>query len=138
VCHKKIDTDFEALKPYVCNSGLCAYQYYSLNFGPSLEVSNLYCSTSQWLFYRVNQYDICKNTEMVDLLVSLAYSAAAGGALDEPLPRGLSLKVPNLNPTTGELTDNSLRDFDTLDITEMRLVIKYLIDALPPVWVSLS
>ncbi|KAJ8597247.1 hypothetical protein M405DRAFT_587353 [Rhizopogon salebrosus TDB-379] len=115
VCHKKIDTDFEALKPYVCNSGLCAYQYYSLNFGPSLE------------------YDICKNTEMVDLLVSLAYSAAAGGALDEPLPRGLSLKVPNLNPTTGELTDNSLRDFDTLDITEMRLVIKYLIDALPPI-----
>ena len=44
VCHKGIGNDFEALKPYVCNSGLCAYQYYSLNFGPSLEVSDLYFS----------------------------------------------------------------------------------------------
>ena len=25
VCHKKLDTNFEALKPYVCSSGLCAY-----------------------------------------------------------------------------------------------------------------
>ena len=38
VCHNKLNTDFEALKPYVCDSKLCAYQYYSLNRGPSLEV----------------------------------------------------------------------------------------------------
>ncbi|OAX33300.1 hypothetical protein K503DRAFT_786591, partial [Rhizopogon vinicolor AM-OR11-026] len=113
VCHKALDNDFEALKPYVCNSGLCAYQYYSLNIGPSLE------------------YDICKNTEMVDLLVSLAYVAAAMDALDEPLPRGLSLKIPNI--VHGKIVDNSLRDFDTLSVAEMRLSIKNLIDTLPPI-----
>ena len=39
VCHNKLNTDYVALKPYVCGSKLCAYQYYSLNHGPSLEVS---------------------------------------------------------------------------------------------------
>ncbi|KAG1769061.1 hypothetical protein EV702DRAFT_1181859 [Suillus placidus] len=96
VCHKKLDTVFEALKPYVCDSGLCAYQYYSLNFGPSLE------------------YDICKNTEMVDLLVSLAYVAAAEQVLDEPLPRGLLLKVPD------PVHKDPLRDFDSLAIQDMK------------------
>ncbi|KAG0696497.1 hypothetical protein DFH29DRAFT_984602 [Suillus ampliporus] len=109
VCHKKLDTNFEALKPYVCNSGLCAYQYYSLNFGPSLE------------------YDICKNTEMVDLLVSLAYVAAAENNLDEPLPRGLALKVPD--PVHGK----PMCDFDTLDVGEMRSTITQLINTLPPI-----
>lgn len=109
VCHKKLDTLFEALKPYVCDSGLCAYQYYSLNFGPSLE------------------YDICKNTEMVDLLVSLTYVAAAEQVLDEPLPRGLSLKVPDPNDKY------SMRDFDSLAVSEMRIAIMQLIDTLPPI-----
>ncbi|KAG1868338.1 hypothetical protein DFJ58DRAFT_858928 [Suillus subalutaceus] len=109
VCHKKLDTVFEALKPYVCNSGLCAYQYYSLNFGPSLE------------------YDICKNTEMVDLLVSLAYVAAAEQVLDEPLPRGLLLKVPD------PVYQNPMRDFDSLAVNEMRTAIVQLINTLPPI-----
>lgn len=38
VCHDKLDTDYVALKPYVCNSKLCSYRYYSLNHGPSVEV----------------------------------------------------------------------------------------------------
>lgn len=38
VCHNRLQSDYEALKPYVCESKLCAYQYYSLNKGPSLEV----------------------------------------------------------------------------------------------------
>ncbi|KAG1726823.1 hypothetical protein EDB19DRAFT_1751380 [Suillus lakei] len=109
VCHKKLDTEFEALKPYVCDSGLCAYQYYSLNFGPSLE------------------YDICKNTEMVDLLVSLAYAAAAEQVLDEPLPRGLLLKVPD------PVHKHPMRDFDTLTVNEMRTTIMQLINTLPPI-----
>ncbi|KIK41799.1 hypothetical protein CY34DRAFT_24232 [Suillus luteus UH-Slu-Lm8-n1] len=109
VCHKKLNTVFEALKPYVCDSGLCAYQYYSLNFGPSLE------------------YDICKNTEMVDLLVSLAYVAAAEQVLDEPLPRGLSLKVPDA------FNNGLMRDFDSLAVNEMRAAIVQLIDTLPPI-----
>lgn len=38
VCHTKLDAEYEPLKPYVCASKLCAYQYYQLNMGPSLEV----------------------------------------------------------------------------------------------------
>jgi ubiquitin-conjugating enzyme E2 Q len=38
VCHERIDAAYEPLKPYVCASKLCEYQYYNLNMGPSLEV----------------------------------------------------------------------------------------------------
>ena len=38
VCHNKLNTDFEVLKPYVCDSKLCSYQFYAFNRGPSLEV----------------------------------------------------------------------------------------------------
>lgn len=38
VCHNKIESEYEALKPYVCGSKLCEYQYYQLSMGPSLEV----------------------------------------------------------------------------------------------------
>lgn len=41
VCHNKLSNDFEALKPYVCDSKLCAYRYYTLNQGPSLEAGPL-------------------------------------------------------------------------------------------------
>ena len=50
------------------------YQYYSLNFGPSLEVSDFSLEISSALLI---DSDICKNTEMVDLLDSLAHVAAA-------------------------------------------------------------
>jgi ubiquitin-conjugating enzyme E2 Q len=73
---------------------------------------------------------------MVDLLVSLAYVAAVMGTLDEPLPRGLSLKVPDI--VDGKAVDDSWHDFDTLTAQEMRLSIRNLIDTLPPVRISLS
>ncbi|KAH7925790.1 hypothetical protein BV22DRAFT_408192 [Leucogyrophana mollusca] len=112
VCHRKLNTQYEALKPYVCESNLCAFQYYSLNLGPSLE------------------YDICTNTETVDLLVALAYTAAADGVLDEPLPRGLALRVP----LAVESADaDGLYDFDKLDLLRMRQAIAQLIDSLPPI-----
>lgn len=64
---------------------------------------------------------------MVDLLVSLAYVAAAEQVLDEPLPRGLSLKVPDA------FNNGLMRDFDSLAVNEMRAAIVQLIDTLPPV-----
>lgn len=64
---------------------------------------------------------------MVDLLVSLTYVAAAEQVLDEPLPHGLSLKVPDPNDKY------SMRDFDSLAVSEMRIAIVQLIDTLPPV-----
>jgi ubiquitin-conjugating enzyme E2 Q len=64
---------------------------------------------------------------MVDLLVSLAYVAAAEQVLDEPLPRGLSLKVPDA------FNIGLMHDFDSLPANEMRAAIVQLIDTLPPV-----
>ncbi len=40
------------------------------------------------------QYEIIHNPQTVDLLVSLTYSAAAEGVLDEPFPVGMGLRVP--------------------------------------------
>ncbi|KAA8914468.1 hypothetical protein FN846DRAFT_926303 [Sphaerosporella brunnea] len=76
VCHNKVSTDFEALKPYVCSSPLCLYQYMSLGFGPSIE------------------YEIVSQPAVVDLLVSFCYTAAKAGRL-ETFPDGMDLKVPS-------------------------------------------
>lgn len=140
VCHNKLDTDFEALKPYVCESKLCAYQYYSLNRGPSLE------------------YEIVHNPKTVDLLVSIAHSAASEQAIDEPLPIGMGLRVPLPDqskfpdvlsqaasspllvnttsiPTTSSIVKGSdgLCDFDDLTLPMMRYTITQLIDSLPSI-----
>lgn len=40
------------------------------------------------------QYEILHNPQTVDLLVSIAYAAAAEGVIDEPLPVGMALRVP--------------------------------------------
>lgn len=42
VCHNRLQSDYEALKPYVCDSKLCTYQYYTFNRGPSLEVESVH------------------------------------------------------------------------------------------------
>ncbi|KAJ7163657.1 hypothetical protein C8R46DRAFT_1279120 [Mycena filopes] len=59
-----------------CDRPLCTYQYYAHNRGASLE------------------YEIIQNPGTVDMLVSLTYSFAADGALDEALPVGMALRVP--------------------------------------------
>ncbi|KAG7093449.1 hypothetical protein E1B28_007127 [Marasmius oreades] len=145
VCHRRLETDYEALKPYVCGAKLCAYQYYTLNQGPSLE------------------YEIIHNPRSVDLLVSLTYSAAVEGGLDDPLPVGLGLQVPEpdiskvsdaptpmpaiaiagmplaqstpsaqsvLNEVVS-LKDVPLHDFDSLGLKQMRASVAQLIDSLP-------
>jgi ubiquitin-conjugating enzyme E2 Q len=76
VCHSKVSTDFEALKPYVCSNPLCLYQYMSLGFGPSIE------------------YEIVSQPSVVDLLVSFCYTAGKANKL-ETFPDGMDLKVPS-------------------------------------------
>ncbi|RDB28698.1 hypothetical protein Hypma_015532 [Hypsizygus marmoreus] len=143
VCHNKLNSAFEALKPYVCDSKLCAYQYYSLNRGPSLE------------------YEIIHNPQTVDLLVSIAHSAASEGVMEEPLPTGLGLRVPVPDPTKAREVPNvpqyfiqpnatvpttvpvsaeniargldGLCDFDDLSIPMMRASIVEMIDSLPAI-----
>ncbi|KAJ2925630.1 hypothetical protein H1R20_g11464, partial [Candolleomyces eurysporus] len=142
VCHNKLGADYEALKPYVCDSTLCSYQYYSLNRGPSLE------------------YEISHNPKTVDLLVSIAYVAAVEGAMDDPLPVGMGLRVPfpaNIpagayvpkvnyyHPTTSanqvqpvqeaelQAGPDGLVEFDELSKIQMRAAISKLIDTLPSI-----
>ncbi|KAF3918740.1 hypothetical protein AA313_de0210163 [Arthrobotrys entomopaga] len=81
VCHNKIEANFEALKPYVCNKPLCLYQYMALGFGPSME------------------YEILDQPSVIDLLISFCWVSAAQGKLSE-FPTGLK--------TTQELTVDSV------------------------------
>ncbi|KAF8523448.1 hypothetical protein BU17DRAFT_43697 [Hysterangium stoloniferum] len=135
VCHRKIATNFEALKPYVCDDKLCTYQYFALNFGPSIE------------------YEICTNPKVVDLLVSLTYVSANEGQLSEGLPIGLGLRVPppKALPTAvvtyactkqqpqalsvGELPTgpDGMVEFDALNLPLMQAAIVEMLNRLPPI-----
>lgn len=87
VCHCKVETDFEALKPYVCSKPLCLYQYMSLGFGPSIE------------------HEIMTQPHVVDLLMSFCYTSASYQKL-RYLPTGMALMVPSpsLVPQTSMLS----------------------------------
>ena len=76
VCHCRIGTDWEALMPYVCDKGLCLYQYMALGFGPRLE------------------HAIMTQPYVVDLLVSFCYASVSGQALKD-FPIGMDLMVPH-------------------------------------------
>ncbi|KAI6096682.1 hypothetical protein EDD16DRAFT_1671551 [Pisolithus croceorrhizus] len=116
ICHKRLENDtYGSLKPYVCTSNLCIFQYYTLNFGPSLE------------------YEVATNTETVDLLVSLVYVAAAEGALEEPFPHGMGLRVPVPTGSTVIVDDDGLCAFDALPVHEMCSAITALLNVLPPI-----
>ncbi|TKA79464.1 hypothetical protein B0A55_04215 [Friedmanniomyces simplex] len=75
VCHRKLDTELEAIKPYVCDQSLCLYQYMTLGFGPSIE------------------HEVLTQPKVVDLLVSFCYSSASATRLRD-FPDGLALMVP--------------------------------------------
>ncbi|KAK4142983.1 uncharacterized protein C8A04DRAFT_12805 [Dichotomopilus funicola] len=93
-CHRRTEEDFGALRPYVCSSPLCLFQYMTMGFGPSIE------------------HEILTEPYVVDLLVSLCYAAAqpgkhmyrASASLTgqdiklslRTLPVGLHFKVPDL------------------------------------------
>ncbi|KXT00322.1 hypothetical protein AC578_6467 [Pseudocercospora eumusae] len=74
VCHRKLNSEVEAIKPYVCDDSLCLYQYMSLGLGPSIE------------------HELIAQPYTVDLLVSFCYSSALARKLKD-FPDGLSLTV---------------------------------------------
>ena len=82
VCHRRTETTFEALKPFVCSKPLCLYQYMQLGFGPSIE------------------YEITTQPYVVDLLISFAWASAQSVAMKE-LPLGMNLMVPPVNLMSG-------------------------------------
>ena len=86
---------------------------------------------SRWSVLRpepFSQYEICHNLPTVDLLVSLAYSAAAGGVLEDPLPVNLGLRVkpPKTSTSAPGPGADGLCDFDALDIVGVRIIFPLL------------
>ena len=108
-CHRRLDKELEALRPYVCSDPLCLFQYMAMGFGPSIE------------------HEVLTEPYVVDLLVSLCYAAIQPcGQRQRPLimppvaqnphiadstpaevqlpirslPVGLRLMVPNLSGTS--------------------------------------
>ncbi|KAI8819192.1 uncharacterized protein EV422DRAFT_535429 [Fimicolochytrium jonesii] len=73
VCHKRTLSDFEPLKPYVCSADLCTHQFLQLGLGPSIEL------------------EVMHHPDVVDLLVSLAYTAALSSSLT-PFPHGVGVE----------------------------------------------
>jgi len=88
VCHDKIQNDFEAMKPYVCDSPLCLYQYMSLGFGPKIES------------------EILTQPTVVDLLVSFCYSTAEAARL-KVFPIGMNILVPSESSHQARYSDSA-------------------------------
>ncbi|KAH8899592.1 hypothetical protein GQ53DRAFT_836607 [Thozetella sp. PMI_491] len=96
-CHQKLDNEFGAIRPYVCENPLCLFQYQSFGLGSSIE------------------HEIITQPYAVDLLVSLCYTSIQKQAIIRPLgrsegvgrlgypirdfPVGLNFLVPNLETT---------------------------------------
>lgn len=75
VCHRKLESEVEAIKPYVCGADLCLFQYMAMGMGPSIE------------------HEIIAQPYVVDLLISFCYSQAYARRLKD-YPNGLALMVP--------------------------------------------
>lgn len=75
ICFRKMSDELQAIKPYVCDSELCLYQYMSLGFGPSIE------------------HEILSQPKVVDLLVSFCYTSVYARKLSD-FPSGLRFMVP--------------------------------------------
>jgi ubiquitin-conjugating enzyme E2 Q len=97
VCHRKLQYQLEAVKPYVCDNPLCLYQYMTFNFGPSLE------------------HEILTQPYVVDLLVSFCYSTATEFALRE-FPSGLGLRVPVVGGEDSKPTMEVRLKTDTMEL----------------------
>jgi ubiquitin-conjugating enzyme E2 Q len=95
VCHRRVEGNYEALKPYVCDDKLCLFQYMSLGYGPNIE------------------HEIISQPNVADLLISFCFAALQGAPQlrssyvpgSSPVarvcglrefPNGLSLLVPNV------------------------------------------
>lgn len=85
-CHRRLDKEFEAMKPFVCPDPLCLFQYITMGFGPSVE------------------HEVLTQPYVVDLLVTLCYASVQPENLGyAPRPPGASTKKSNF----------PIRDFPT-------------------------
>ncbi|UKZ92377.1 uncharacterized protein TrAFT101_007337 [Trichoderma asperellum] len=127
VCHQRLEDEFEALKPYVCASPLCTYQFVTLGLGASIE------------------HEIIHNPYVVDILISFFASALAHPKSMRQYPTGLNLKSVDTgskaNPSQHSVAEacffeRSIR-FDPTDYSKHRSIkagdtILVVIDGLEP------
>lgn len=85
VCSRRLEHNWEALKPYVCSNDLCLFQYLSLGLGSSIE------------------HEIIHAPYVVDILVSFLYSALANYTARE-LPTGLHINSVCLDISAAQNT----------------------------------
>lgn len=120
-CHRRLDKEFEALKPFVCPDPLCLFQYITMGFGPSIE------------------HEIITQPYVVDLLVTLCYASIQNipGLAPTPapwtpvanypirdFPTGLRLKVP-LTAQTAEDAEYSKAAFKvSVDLDQSQITVK--------------
>lgn len=106
-----------ALKPFVCESSLCLYQYLNLGLGLSIE------------------QEIITNASVVDLLAQLAYVSAKEGRMKaEAFPNGLGLEVPATKTDGTWKKGDAVDDFDSLESDlERQTGVASLILELPPI-----
>ncbi|RYP26214.1 hypothetical protein DL768_011779 [Monosporascus sp. mg162] len=111
ICHRRVEGNFEALKPYVCDHSLCLFQYMSLGFGPSINS------------------EIINQPHVVDLLISFCYASLTPGTHGKPrireYPTGLSLNVPNVRK---DISQSALGVAESYPLTSTNGVI--LVDPL--------
>ncbi|KAH7040159.1 uncharacterized protein B0I36DRAFT_310070 [Microdochium trichocladiopsis] len=90
ICQRRLDTDFESLKPYVCGKPLCLYQYMTLGFAPNVE------------------HEILNQPYVVDLLVSFCHLSLLEDGMGKigmrQYPVGLGLRVPRIRKRRGPTT----------------------------------
>lgn len=122
-CHRKVNKEFEALKPYVCEDPLCLFQYITMGFGPSIE------------------HEILSQPYVVDLLVTLCYSSIQEQFNNQGMypirdfPAGLRLKVASMPPLLRQVPHRqpvgmqSQPNTEAQDDTELRgKPVKVLVD----------
>ncbi|KAH8175449.1 poly(ADP-ribose) polymerase catalytic domain-containing protein [Sarocladium implicatum] len=97
VCHCKVSSGYEAVKPFVCRAELCLYQYMELGFGRSLE------------------HEIINHPYVVDLLISLFVTSVKERSYrSKDIPRALYFKAPRVGAMTQPDTPVSTwADFST-------------------------
>ncbi|GAA5835600.1 hypothetical protein JCM3766R1_006458 [Sporobolomyces carnicolor] len=118
ICYKRCDARISgALKPFVCESSLCLYQYLNLGLGLSIE------------------QEIITNASAVDLLAQLAYVSAKEGRMKaEAFPNGLGLEVPATKTDGTWKKGDAVDDFDSLESDlERQTGVASLILELPPI-----
>lgn len=96
VCFNKVPDNLGALKPFVCDSPLCLFQYMSLVSDRSSRSRGKSTDSGSQGFGPSIEHEILAQPHVVDLLISLCYVAGRCRDKLNTFPVGLGLKVPPL------------------------------------------